>query len=302
MTDPVFAVPVVRAVIVTVVLDTTLWVVTWKVALVVPARTVTFAGTEPTGTLLLESVTRAPPGYAAEARVTVPVEGVPAVTLGGLKVTVETAGAGGLTVRTAVLVVPEKMPEIVTAVEAGTDSVPTVMFDWDDRPAAIVTVAGTVADEVFELERLTTTPPGGAMPVSVTVRLDQFAPPPTMIAGFRLRLERAAGFTVKTAVFAAPVVCALIVGVAAAATPSVVMGNVVLVEPAGTVTVAGTVAAVVTELERDTIVPPVGAADGSVTVPVELVPLTTVVGERVRLATGGGGGLIVRVAVFGMLR
>ena len=59
-----------------------------------------------------------------------------------------------------------------------------------------------------------------------------------------------------------------------------------LVCPAATVTLAGTVAAA---LLRDsvTIVPPLGAAAVSFTVPVELVPPVTVLGLRVR-AEGTG--------------
>jgi hypothetical protein len=59
-----------------------------------------------------------------------------------------------------------------------------------------------------------------------------------------------------------------------------------LVCPAATVTLAGTVAAA---LLRDsvTIVPPLGAAAVSLTVPVELVPPVTVLGLRVR-AEGAG--------------
>ena len=60
---------------------------------------------------------------------------------------------------------------------------------------------------------------------------------------------------------------------------TVVMVNVPLVCPAATVIFAGTVA---TELLLDkvTTVPPVGAAAARVTVPVELLPPTTVLGFK----------------------
>src|SRR2546422_11540638 len=57
----------------------------------------------------------------------------------------------------------------------------------------------------------------------------------------------------------------------------VVTVNVTLVAPTGTVTLAGTVAAVLS-LDSVTCAPPAGAGPSSVTVPVELLPPVTVVG------------------------
>jgi hypothetical protein len=64
------------------------------------------------------------------------------------------------------------------------------------------------------------------------------------------------------------------------ATVLVVTENVALVAPAATVTLAGTWAAVVLLLDRETAAPPVGAAPLSVTVPVDDVPPVTLVGFR----------------------
>ena len=74
-----------------------------KLALVPPGETVTLAGTTAAG-LLLESVTCAPPAGAGAFSVTVPVEGLPPVTLVGLTVSDETIG--GITVSVAVRVAP----------------------------------------------------------------------------------------------------------------------------------------------------------------------------------------------------
>ena len=74
-----------------------------KLALVPPAGTVTLAGTTAAGSLL-ESVTCAPPAGAGAFSVTVPVEGLPPVTLVGLTVSDETIG--GITVSDAVRVAP----------------------------------------------------------------------------------------------------------------------------------------------------------------------------------------------------
>jgi len=57
--------------------------------------------------------------------------------------------------------------------------------------------------------------------------------------------------------------------------------NVRLVAPAGTVTLAGTVATVVSLLERETMAPAVGAGPLSVTLPVEGDPPLTLVGFSV---------------------
>jgi len=63
-------------------------------ALVVPAGTVTLAGTAATAELLLERGISAPPAGAAPIKVTVPIEAMPPVTLAGLRLNEERAGAG----------------------------------------------------------------------------------------------------------------------------------------------------------------------------------------------------------------
>jgi len=79
----------------------TVLLLTVNVALVLPAATVTLAGTVATDGLLLERETAAPPLRAGPLRVTVPVEVPveedPPVTLVGLSVTAESVGdPGGL--------------------------------------------------------------------------------------------------------------------------------------------------------------------------------------------------------------
>jgi hypothetical protein len=69
--------------------------------------------------------------------------------------------------------------------------------------------------------------------------------------------------------------------------------NVTDVEPAGTVTLDGTVAAVVLELASDTATPPVPAAAVRVTVPVPVCPLTIVLGLTATLLRAPGNGLMV---------
>jgi hypothetical protein len=79
------------------------------------------------------------------------------------------------------------------------------------------------------------------------------------------------------------------------ATPLVVIAKVAVVAPAVTVTLAGTVAAALL-LDNATDAPPTGAALLRVTVPVEELPPTTLVGFTVRFEIVAG--LIVSVAVF----
>ena len=79
----------------------------------------------------------------------------------------------------------------------------------------------------------------------------------------------------------------------------VVTANVALLAPAGTVTLAGTVAANVLSLPSDTIEPPpVGAGPLSVTVPVEGLPPTTVDGFTPKELNAAATGVTARGAVL----
>ena len=84
--------------------EVTAVVVTVNVAVVLPAVTVTIAGTV-AELLLLDKATAMPPLGAALVKVTVPVEGVPPATLAGLRETDDRA-AGAVMVRAAVLLTP----------------------------------------------------------------------------------------------------------------------------------------------------------------------------------------------------
>jgi hypothetical protein len=82
--------PLYTAEIVTAVAVPTAEVVAVNVALVAPAATVTLAGTV-TAALPLDSDTSAPPLGAPDVRVTVPVDGLPPVTLAGLTAAADNA-------------------------------------------------------------------------------------------------------------------------------------------------------------------------------------------------------------------
>ena len=68
--------------------------------------------------------------------------------------------------------------------------------------------------------------------------------------------------------------------------------NVVEVAPAGIDMVDGTLAAVL-ELDSDTVIPPVPAAEVSVTVPVPVWPLAIELGLTDTLLSAAGGGVMV---------
>ena len=164
----------------------------------------------------------------------------------------------------------------------------------DVLPAGIVTLPGTVATDVLALERVTDAPPAGATPLSLTVAVE-FAPPVTD-AGLSIKLETTAEVIVRVAFAVVPKVAAITDEVLAA-TPLVVIANVVDVLPTGTVTLTGTVAAVELLLESVTKAPPIGAAPLIVTVPVEGFPPITLPGFRVTDDAVNGVGVTPRFAV-----
>jgi hypothetical protein len=87
-----------------------------------------------------------------------------------------------------------------------------------------------------------------------------------------------------------------------AVTALVLTVNVVLVALAATVTLEGTLAAVVLLLESMICAPPVGAGPLSVTVPAEEFPPVTLVGFSVsEERVGGGGGAGVTVSEVDLL-
>jgi hypothetical protein len=144
--------------------------------------------------------------------------------------------------------------------------------------AATVTLAGTVAAPVLLLDSVTTAPPAGADPFSVTVPVG-FVEPPCTVFALKPRdvTPVAAGTTVRIALWLPPPVSvAEMLDVAVASKPfTLVTMNVAELLPESTVAVAGTVAAAVLLLASVTTTPPVGAVVFNVTVPVEVdaVPL-----------------------------
>lgn len=156
----------------------------------------------------------------------------------------------------------------------------------DVDPAATVTLAGTVAALVFELESDTVTPPVPAASVRLTVPVP--VRPLIIVVGLTETLLRAAGggLTVTPNVVVAPENEAVSVTGVAVLTLPAVTENVVEVEPCGTVTVAGTFAAAGDAL-IPIAAPPLSAADVSVTVQVEPTVGVNDVGVHTRLLRAG---------------
>ena len=153
-------------------------VATENVLLVVPALTVTLAGTVAAAELS-DRLTTAPPGGAAALRVTVPVDDDPPATVVGFSVSAESVTDDAcVTPSAANSVVP---PRVATscAVVLPTANVVAVN-DALVAPAGTVTVAGTLTAPGSELLRLTAMPPVGAALPRVTVPVAD-VPPGTLV-------------------------------------------------------------------------------------------------------------------------
>src|SRR3989441_512298 len=159
-------------------------------------------------------------------------------------------GAGGVIVSRAVLVRPPKLAEIVAEVDAVTDTVVTLNVVLV-LPAGTVTlpIAGTLATAVLLLKRVTTAPPVGAAALKVTVPVEDAGP--ITLVGLSASVESVTGGggagseTVSSAVLVRPPKEAEIVMVVDVVTEVVVTLKLAVVDPAATVTLAGTVATTV---------------------------------------------------------
>jgi hypothetical protein len=142
---------------------------TEKLALVLPACTVTLEGTVATEVLLLASVTSAPFAGAAALSVTVPVELLPPLRLDGFKPSDDRCTEEpGVIVMDAWTVLFPRLAVMFTAVLLRTPVLVVIVKVPVVAPAATVAVAGTSAKEL-SLLRPTTVPPDGAAALSVTV-------------------------------------------------------------------------------------------------------------------------------------
>jgi hypothetical protein len=255
-------------------------VVTAKVVDVLPAATVALEGTD--ADLLFDAkVTEAPPLGAGPVNVTVPVEPFPPTTDDGEKVT--DVGTGALTVSVADFEVEPCEPVIVTVAFVAVGIVVTVNVT-EVAPDGTVTDVGTVATAVLLEASVIVVPAEPAGLVRVTVPVTEV--PPVTADGETVTLERALGLIVRFADCVVGPSVPLMAAVVTEATAVVVIVNVAVLEPAATVTVAGTVALVVLEA-MPTIRPPLGALAPSVNVAVAEAPPDTDVGLMLNPVSGG---------------
>jgi hypothetical protein len=195
----------------------------------------------------------------------VPVDGEPPVTVLGLRLTPE--GATGRTESVAPCAIPACVEVIVTFLEDVTMLVDTGKATAV-APASIVAEAGTVATATLLLEsaEMTGTSTG---PLRASVAVATFPPP--IVVGERARLTARMAMVADSVV---PPRLAEIVATVSLAMRAEPTGNVARVAPAGTVTLAGTVAAALPLLSR-TVAPPAPAGPVSATSPVVPSPSTT---------------------------
>lgn len=252
--------------------EATVAAVTVTVAVLVPAATVTVAGTVATDVFELARKMTAPPAGAFPFSVTVAVD-VPALTtLTGFRDSRAAATVGVTRTETwretPLRVAVIAAEEAETTVLAVTVKVAVVALN------ATVMLAGTVATPVSELVSATAAPPAGAGAFSRTVAVTVVAERALGAASVR-PLSVGEGVTSRGAVWFVALYTAVTVTASATATVSARTVNPAAVAPAGTVTVAGTVAADLSELASATGAPPVGAGPERLTTPSTPSPLET---------------------------
>ena len=171
----------------------------------------------------------------------------------------------------------ERMAEIVVAVA------PVLIWTVAELcPPETTTEVGIETAVLFD-ESLTVVPDGGAIPLSVTVPTTEL--PPAVVLGDTVKPIREGAEIVKTADWVVPDKLAEIVEVVVVNCAAVAMLKVALVAPAAMVTLVGVVAPTVAVKLTDT--PPSGAGRARVTVPVDELPPSTVVGDTVKPARSG---------------
>jgi len=251
-----------------------------------------------TAPLLLCNATVRPPAGAGPVRATVPLTGLPPITVptDTLMPATWMLTAAGFTTR--LTEAEEPLLLAVIAAVAGLVTTEVITVNWPEVcPAGIARVIGTCAAPLL-LCNATLRPPAGAGPVRVTVPLTGF--PPTTVPTDNVTPATAtlavAGITLSAAEEEDPLALAVMVAVAALVTTEVLTLKEPDVWPAGIEMAGGTCAAAL-PLCKVTVKPPAGAGPLRVTTPLAGSPPTTVLTERVTPVTVTVEiGVIVRLA------
>jgi len=205
--------------------------------------------------------------------VTVPVEEAPPYRFVGL---MEKLASAGELMTSDLLFVLTNVPLMFAVVAPVTGTV--VMANVVAvNPAGIVTLGGTIAFTLSELN-VTVAPFDGAGPLSVTVPVEDV--PPCRLFGERAMAAKLGCATIRLYDLVAAPRVAEIFRVTVLDTGIVVMGNVTVVAPPGTVTDACTVAAEPLDAS-ETAMPLGGAGLNNVTLPLVTAPPVTELGEIV---------------------
>jgi hypothetical protein len=164
--------------------------VTVKFAVLCPAGTRTSTGTVAAPVLLLDKFTNRPAEFVGPSSVTVPVAGVPPVTVVGFKVRDNICGRR--TVRVALRVVPFNAADMLTLVLPFTTNV--VMGKVAEFEPAGTTTLGDTCAAGSTLLASATVVSTAVMPVRVTVPVDGL--PPARLLGLRVTTLGVGAFTV----------------------------------------------------------------------------------------------------------
>jgi hypothetical protein len=257
-----------------------------KIAKFCPVATVTLAGTV-TVALLLDSKTAVPPEGAFPLIVTVQLAVPGPITVAGVQLRLVTCSSGGDTVSPVVVVLPFSPAVSVAFTVVTVDPAETVKVLLACPPATI-TLPGTVTVALL-LDSETAVPPEGAFPFIVTIQL--VVPGPVTVAGVQLRLVTCSsgGDTISPVVVVLPFRPAVSVALTVVDVDAAEAVKVLLVWPAATVRLAGTVT-VALLLDSETTVPPIGALPLIVTVQLDVPGPVTVAGAQLKLVTCSSGG------------
>src|SRR3989449_3773817 len=231
---------------------------TLRLAVVAPAATVTLAGTVATTVLLLERVT-AVAAEGAGLMLTVPCEVLPPATVAGVSVTLLRAG-GALGVQPDNVACVELPPPFTVTIQVGELNGCTWILK---APAASALPSAAPSTKITWL---------GRAPLPSRRSCPAFSSARVIVGG------GAGGATVSPAVRVTVPSDAMMVTAVDAGTELAVTVKLAPLAPPGMVTLAATLATAVLLLERVTSAPPAGAAALRVTVPVEDVGPTTLVG------------------------